>query len=103
MDTEQNKKTGQLNALIPIGIVADLVAVFSFWNVYDYRELLLIISGIWCLGPVGLFLIIGKKEKIGAWMVLVSSFLFVPLGLIAAAGAVKVLKRIEQDELDADD
>lgn len=103
MDTEQNKKTGQINALIPIGIVADLVAVLSFWSMYDYRELLLIISGIWCLGPVGLFMIIGKKEKIGAWLVLVSSFIFVPLGLIACVGAIKLLKRIEQAELDADE
>lgn len=103
MDTEQNKKALKMNASIPVGIAADLVGLFILWGSYDYRALLLITSGIWSLGLAGMFLIIGKKEKLGARLVLASSFLFVPLGLIACIGAIKLLKQIEQAELDADE
>ena len=47
---------------------------------------------------VGLTLVATNRRRMGARLVLLSSLLFVPLGLIAVLGARQVLDRLERDD-----
>lgn len=95
------RESVKMSKMAPIGIFLNLLALLGFWNNYDFPGFLIALTVIWGLSVVGLFLVLMGIKKIGAWMIIVPSILFAPLGLIAAIGGVKILKAIEQKTLDS--
>lgn len=76
-----------------LGLVASLGADSSLFAV--------ILGPLVALCVVGVVLVSAGKPKAGAITVMLGSFGFVPLGLIAVLGARRVLDELEAQRLDA--
>lgn len=83
------------------GVVANFVSVFFFGISHEtYDIIFCIFWGIVGINVLGLLLIASGKLKCGALVLMISSFVFVPVGLIAASGAMKLLLKLEQNSLE---
>ncbi len=50
------------------------------------------------LNSIGIIIILLGKPKIGSTLFLIGSIIFVPIGLIGAIGAKKILNKIKEDQ-----
>ena len=85
--------------LLGVGLNAALAVMASVAS--DSSVFALILAPLVALCVVGLGLISAGKTKAGAITVMVGSFGFIPLGLIAVLGARRVLDELEAQRFNA--
>lgn len=71
-------------------IIHSLIAL-SFVNDSDYAFLAYFVGIIVLFNVIGIIMIISRKIIMGAWVFMISSAVLVPIGLIGALGARKII------------
>ncbi|MGM5631807.1 hypothetical protein O2K51_12985 [Apibacter raozihei] len=91
--------------IIIVGIIANLIPLLSFcFQIIEDSTILaytfiVVISLFWILSVIGA-MILPKKRKAGAIMVIIGSFIYIPIGFIAIIGARKLLDKKKLTDLE---
>ena len=73
------------------------ILVFLLYD-FSYSIEFYCVPAVVIFNALGGFLILMNQEKLGAWIFLISSALLIPIGLIGALGAKKILDKIKKEE-----
>jgi hypothetical protein len=89
-----------MNPLLLVGIAINCVVTAFLAISGEYSFLWMIMAAFVGLSIVGAILIATGNRKIGAILAIIGCVPFVPIGLVGAFGARKVLDELKQDEFD---
>lgn len=65
------------------------------YNIFSYFAI-----SFWLISVLGLFFVFKKLEKIGAYLIIIGSIYFIPLGLLSVYGALKILRNLQERNLE---
>ena len=88
-----------MNSQIGVGLVLNGVVAFSAFGAATVLGV--IMSLFWVLSVFGVILLLGGARRKGAILVLIGCVPFVPIGLIGAMGARKILDELVRLEFEA--
>jgi hypothetical protein len=89
-----------MNATLLLGVGLDALFAVAIMLLGEHPGLgvaMLVCAGASVLGAV---LIAAEQRRFGAYLVLGSSIIFIPLGIVAALGARKVLDELSKQEFE---
>ncbi|RUO33729.1 hypothetical protein [Aliidiomarina soli] len=92
---------------VTIGLFINLIIVVLFYfeaqqptiDAGAYYILFHVSALCWLVSFVGLFLLIQSKTKIGAFLIMAGSAIFIPIGFIALLGGAKFMKSAQAQDL----
>ena len=88
-----------MNGLAIAGVIVNCIMVLVVTQQGDLPSIFIVImGGFAALSVVGAALAASDKKKPGAIMIIVGSIAFVPIGLIGAFGAKKILDELKRAE-----
>lgn len=80
-----------INKQMIIGLVIHIVIALSYLGAPDYPFLIYFAGSIVLANVIGLFVIASGNKLLGAKIFMISSAILVPIGLIGAMGARKII------------
>jgi len=85
------------------GVIANWFGVLIVYSNslqdYTYRMLLPYTALLATISVIGLIIAISNSRKIGGILIIIGSFIFIPLGLIGVFGGRRIMKGSVEDEL----
>ncbi|WP_103070481.1 hypothetical protein [Aquimarina sediminis] len=92
--------TKLINPLMIVWLIIQLLIVLFTMNSSDNEGLILFWMALPCLilNCIGVMIILSGKPKTGSILFMIGSVVFVPIGLIGAMGARKILNKIKEDK-----